>query len=76
MRSGGFSFAQADEIFKNFFGGRDPFADFFDDDDFGFPSMMGRGKQKKSGSNKMRDPFGGGSFDDGDDFFGGGSMFS
>ena len=76
MRSGGFSFAQADEIFKNFFGGRDPFADFFDDDDFGFPSMMGRGKQKKSGGNKMRDPFGGGFFDDGDDFFGGGSMFS
>ena len=34
----------ADEIFKNFFGGRDPFASFFDDDDDffgnqGFPSM-------------------------------------
>ena len=42
MRGNSFSFAQADEIFKNFFGGRDPFANFFDDDDFGFPSMMGR----------------------------------
>ena len=45
----GFTFAQADEIFKNFFGGRDPFADFFDDDDFGFPSMMGGGRSKQGG---------------------------
>ena len=71
MRSGGFSFQQADEIFKNFFGGRDPFADFFDDhDDFGFPSMM-VGRSKQGGGNKRRDPFGGGFFDDHDDFFGG-----
>lgn len=47
-RGGGghFSFADADDIFRRFFGGRDPFADFFDDDDdFGFPSMMGRRQQ-------------------------------
>jgi len=43
----------AEEIFKNFFGGRDPFANFFDEeDDFfggGFGSMgmggMSRGGQ-------------------------------
>ena len=42
----------ADDIFKEFFGGRDPFAGFFDDDDdffgggFGHPSfgMMGNMK--------------------------------
>ena len=42
-----FNMHSAEEIFRNFFGGRDPFANFFDDeDDFfggGFPSMgMGR----------------------------------
>ncbi len=46
MRSG-FSFADADEIFKRAFGGRDPFADFFgDDDDFfggGFGGFGGFG---------------------------------
>jgi len=35
----------AEDIFRNFFGGKDPFADFFnDDDDFfggGFPMMGG-----------------------------------
>lgn len=29
---GGFSRGDADSIFKQFFGGRDPFEDFFDDD--------------------------------------------
>lgn len=36
-RNGGFdnhfTFQHAEDIFRNFFGGRDPFADFFDDDD-------------------------------------------
>ena len=41
----------AEEIFRNFFGGRDPFASFFDDDDDffggGFGSMnMGMGSGK------------------------------
>ena len=65
---GGFSFADADEIFRRFFGGRDPFADFFNDD-FGFPNA-GRagGRQAKKA---QRDPFGFGMMDD-DDFFGGG----
>ena len=35
---GGFSRGDADDIFKNFFGGRDPFEDFFNDD-----FMMGGG---------------------------------
>jgi len=40
----GFSFRTADEIFREFFGGRDPFADFFDDDDFGFGRGFGSGR--------------------------------
>ena len=32
--SSGFTARNADDIFKAFFGGRDPFADFFTDDDF------------------------------------------
>lgn len=31
----------ADEIFKNFFGGKDPFANFFDDDDDFFNQPFG-----------------------------------
>lgn len=34
--SSGFSFAEADEIFRRAFGGRDPFASFFGDDDDDF----------------------------------------
>lgn len=30
----GFTSRNADDIFREFFGGRDPFADFFNDDDF------------------------------------------
>jgi hypothetical protein len=29
----GFSSRNAEDIFRQFFGGRDPFADFFDDED-------------------------------------------
>lgn len=67
FRSGGgadfqhFNMHSAEEIFRNFFGGRDPFESFFDDDDdffgghfgmMGGPSMMGGGIKKKS-SNKQ-----------------------
>lgn len=43
--SGGVSFQQADEIFKQFFGGNDPFRTFFggEDDDDGFGAFFGRG---------------------------------
>ena len=41
-------------MFKNFFGGKDPFASFFDDeDDFFGGGMFG----KQGGSNKGKDPF-------------------
>ena len=50
----------AEEIFRNFFGGRDPFASFFDDDDDffggGFGSMnmgMGSGRDKEETSSAM-----------------------
>lgn len=33
----------ADEIFRNFFGGQDPFANFFDNDDDFFGGGMGGG---------------------------------
>lgn len=29
-----FTFSSAEDVFKNFFGGHDPFADFMDHDDF------------------------------------------
>jgi hypothetical protein len=42
-----FTFSDAESVFNNFFGGKDPFASFFDDDDdfmsFGF---AGSNKQK------------------------------
>jgi len=82
-----FNMHSAEEIFRNFFGGRDPFASFFDDDDdffgggFGSMGMMGGSRMPKNtgssnqASKQRRDPFGdfgmGMGFDD-DDFFGGG----
>ena len=77
----------AEEIFKNFFGGRDPFAGFFDDDDdpfgdfgqMGFGGRMGgmHGMGGMGGMGQMQGMGGGRKrrdpfgFDD-DDFFGGG----
>ena len=72
MRSG-FSFAEADDIFRRAFGGRDPFEDFFgDDDDFGFFGGFGSigggmKREKKIQQKKSNDPFGMGLFND--DFF-------
>jgi curved DNA-binding protein CbpA len=40
---GGVSFQQADDIFKAFFGGQDPFSMFFSQDDDGFGGMGGKG---------------------------------
>ena len=52
--SSGFSFGDADEIFRRAFGGRDPFAGFFDDDDDfmgmgGFGGLMGNQQKSKGG---------------------------
>ena len=42
-----FSFTNAFDIFKDFFGDRDPFADFFDDDIFGFGRKRNQKKNRK-----------------------------
>ena len=55
-----FNMKNADDIFKEFFGGRDPFAGFFDDEDdffgggFGHPGfgMMGEMRQQNKGVKK------------------------
>ena len=78
--SSGFSFREADDLFRRAFGGRDPFEDFFgdNDDDF-FGDFGGFGGQKKKnnkgGKQVSRDPFGFGGFGGGfrsgfdDEFF-------
>lgn len=76
MGRGGFSFADADEIFRRAFGGRDPFEDFFGDDDDFFGHGFGGGSNKTKSKNKRQDPFGGfggfgGFMMEDDDFFGG-----
>lgn len=51
-----YSFQHAEDVFKNFFGGKDPFASFFDDDEDDFWSFGGfggghrghQGKREKS----------------------------
>ena len=47
-----FNMQNADDIFKNFFGGQDPFANFFDDDDDFFGGGFGR-----MGGDPFGDPF-------------------
>jgi DnaJ homolog subfamily B member 6 len=76
FRGGGVnSFADADEIFQRFFGGRDPFADFFGDEaDSPFGSVLGgRGVGGFSagfgGRSSLHNDFFGGGFGSG---FGGG----
>ncbi|KAL6593547.1 DnaJ-domain-containing protein [Neocallimastix californiae] len=65
-----FHFSNPEDIFREFFGGQDPFSAFFGGDPFG-------GNTSRRGSNSRRnDPFGGfsmfgNSFFDDDDFFGG-----
>ncbi|CAB1349478.1 unnamed protein product [Coregonus sp. 'balchen'] len=43
--SGGFTFRNPEDVFREFFGGRDPFADFFADDDF-----FGGGHRQRGGN--------------------------
>lgn len=70
--STGFSSRQADDIFRAFFGGKDPFANFFDDDDDDFFGRPFGSKSKNSGKQGgIGGGMGGfGGFDDDDDFFG------
>lgn len=63
-----FNFGDAEDIFRNFFGGRDPFADFFDEDqDFFSGPIFDYGNANRSNAKRRRDPFG--DFFN-DDFFG------
>jgi len=63
-----FHFSNPEDIFREFFGGQDPFAAFFGGDPFG-------GSSRRGSNSRRNDPFGGGffgsSFFDDDDFFGG-----
>jgi len=71
-----FHFTNPEDLFREFFGGQDPFAAFFGGDPFGGSS----GGRRGSNSRRRNDPFGGffgnSFFDDDDDFFGGHSGFS
>ena len=63
-------FRTADDIFREFFGGRDPFSSFFEDDGFFGGDPFGRrGSRDMFGGGGSRDPFGGRGF-------GGGGFFS
>ena len=87
-----FNMQSANDIFRNFFGGKDPFQSFFDDEDdffgggmggmggfFAGPMNGGMAGGRHVGK-KNRDPFGMGGFgmgfDDDDDFFGGNGFSS
>lgn len=48
FNGGGFTFQHAEDIFRNFFNGRDPFADFFDDDDMHFGAFGGPFMKKQT----------------------------
>ncbi|XP_076829639.1 dnaJ homolog subfamily B member 6b isoform X2 [Brachyhypopomus gauderio] len=49
---GGFTFRNPEDVFREFFGGRDPFADFFGDDDF-----FGGGRRHRSMRSWSSAPF-------------------
>lgn len=53
---GGFTFRNPDDVFREFFGGRDPFADFYADDPF--DDFFGGGRR----SQRSRGPMGGSLF--------------
>jgi len=58
--NGGVSFQQADDIFKAFFGGQDPFSMFFDGDGGGMGGMGGMGSMGGKGGGRPRVVFQGG----------------
>lgn len=56
---GGFTFRNPDDVFREFFGGRDPFADFFADDPF--DDFFGNGRRHRGVSrSRTAGPFFGG----------------
>ncbi|XP_051266908.1 dnaJ homolog subfamily B member 6b isoform X1 [Dicentrarchus labrax] len=48
----GFTFRNPDDVFREFFGGRDPFADFFADDPF--DDFFGGGRNRQRGASRGR----------------------
>uniref|UniRef100_A0A3Q0SMZ4 DnaJ heat shock protein family (Hsp40) member B6b n=1 Tax=Amphilophus citrinellus TaxID=61819 RepID=A0A3Q0SMZ4_AMPCI len=48
---GGFTFRNPEDVFREFFGGRDPFADFFNDP---FDDFFGGGRSRQRGANRSR----------------------
>ncbi|OMJ78801.1 hypothetical protein SteCoe_21329 [Stentor coeruleus] len=65
-----FNFTDASEIFRQFFGDNDPFADFFGDNMFGGFGGFGSNKKAKNTKKSPFSNFGFGGFDN-DDFFSG-----
>jgi len=61
-RSSGFAFRKPEDIFREFFGGRDPFADFFGDDNFFMSSGFGGGFGRSMFSDDFFGDFEGSSF--------------
>ncbi|XP_045922824.1 dnaJ homolog subfamily B member 6b isoform X2 [Micropterus dolomieu] len=58
---GGFTFRNPEDVFREFFGGRDPFADLFADDPF--EDFFGRSRQRGASRSRMGGPrFGFGGF--------------
>ncbi|XP_035375759.1 dnaJ homolog subfamily B member 6b isoform X2 [Electrophorus electricus] len=53
--NGGFTFRNPEDVFREFFGGRDPFADFFGDDPF--DDFFGGGRRQRSGRSHSTAPF-------------------
>ncbi|KAM4606064.1 dnaJ homolog subfamily B member 6b [Polymixia lowei] len=49
---GGFTFRNPEDVFREFFGGRDPFADFFADDPF--EDFFGGGRSRQRGVSRSR----------------------
>ncbi|KAF3703676.1 DnaJ -like protein subfamily B member 6 [Channa argus] len=54
---GGFTFRNPDDVFREFFGGRDPFAEFFADDPYDDFFGGGRSRQRGASRNRMGGPF-------------------
>ncbi|XP_029930097.1 dnaJ homolog subfamily B member 6-like isoform X2 [Myripristis murdjan] len=59
-----FTFRNPEDVFREFFGGRDPFADFFGGDPFGDDPFFGGSRRHQSRVSRSRtsDPFYGGAF--------------
>ncbi|KAG7319423.1 hypothetical protein KOW79_016566 [Hemibagrus wyckioides] len=69
-----FTFRNPEDVFRDFFGGRDPFADFFGDDPFG-DDFFGGGRRRQQQRGMSRSRTGGSFFSSGFGGFGGFGSF-